>query len=1064
MYTQPPPSNSQQTTQRPSISPPQPQQRPMGPNVGVAASQAQQNFSGYRPVGPNMRPPPQVVAGIPPNTRPPNVTGGRPPTNFVPQGFPGSPAQATVNSDFTLIHMNSGIRPTIPVQGPTTGIPPGPRLPMAPPSVGPGYQQTSQYTQPPSGNEGIDNILPHISNVRISQDPTAQNQSSQIDQKARSSKSNRPARLYHHDSTNNAPQTGQAPTQPMYASMVPQSTPTGQGINQSQYPQPPQLPVPQQPLAPQYTQPPQLPVPQQPPAPQYTQPPQLPVPQQPPAMVRPNAPRSRIDPNQIPSPVVVQEQDQNLFDEQPYMTCSKSTIPLASTNFRAIDEGNSNPRFIRLTLYSIPHTEELLQTSHLPLGVILQPLAKLRDDEAPIELVDFQDNGPVRCRRCKAYINPYVIFVEGGQKFICNMCLFSNEVPPEYFCNLDMNGRRADVDQRPELKYGTVEFTAPQEYWARPPSPLSYIFAIDVSWNAIKSGMLAKCVETIRDILYNSPNSIPPGGKIGIITFDKDVHFYNLQPQLEQAQMLVVSDVNDVFVPLNSGLLVDPKQSRVVIEGLLESLPAMFAENKIIEPVLGAVIKAVHMALDGTGGKLLIFQTALPTFGPGAIRHREDSKLYNTDKERTLFGPQDNYYKTLAVNCVDSGICIDLFLFPNTYVDVATIGLLSCLTGGETYFYPNFDAQRDGEKFVHELKQNFSREFGYNALMRIRCSNGLKVADHFGNFNMRNATDIELAGIDSDKAFGALLKYDGKLDEKTDAYIQCALLYTTSTGQRRVRTHNLSVTVTQLLGNVFRHAEMDTTVNFLAKQAVSNTITKSLRDIRDQLTDKCVKILMSYRRHCASSSSPGQLILPEAFKLFPLYALTMLKSKALRGGANLTSDVRVHCMRLIKSIGVSESIAIFYPRLFPVHNLSDQVGYPDQRGIIKLPPLMRVSYARFEESGAYLLENGQVLMFWLGRQVSQDFIRNVFGVESIELIDPKICVLPVFENQTSAQIRSIIAHLQSQRSKDLRLTIVRTQIDPSELEFNSLLVEDENNGAMSYVDYLCYIHKQIQTE
>lgn len=42
--------------------------------------------------------------------------------------------------------------------------------------------------------------------------------------------------------------------------------------------------------------------------------------------------------------------------------------------------------------------------------------------------------------------------------------------------------------------------------------------------------------------------------------------------------------------------------------------------------------------------------------------------------------------------------------------------------------------------------------------------------------------------------------------------------------------------------------------------------------------------------------------------------------------------------------------------------------------------------------------------------------------------------------------------------------IARMQIDPLELEFNSLLVEDENNNAMSYVDYLCYIHKQIQSE
>lgn len=41
--------------------------------------------------------------------------------------------------------------------------------------------------------------------------------------------------------------------------------------------------------------------------------------------------------------------------------------------------------------------------------------------------------------------------------------------------------------------------------------------------------MLKKCVETIQDILYNTPNSIPAGGRIGIMTFGKDIHFYNLQ-------------------------------------------------------------------------------------------------------------------------------------------------------------------------------------------------------------------------------------------------------------------------------------------------------------------------------------------------------------------------------------------------------------------------------------------------------------------------------------------------------------------------------------------------------
>ena len=44
------------------------------------------------------------------------------------------------------------------------------------------------------------------------------------------------------------------------------------------------------------------------------------------------------------------------------------------------------------------------------------------------------------------------------------MCSMLNEIPVEYFCNLDQNGRRRDLDERPELALGTVEYIAPAEY------------------------------------------------------------------------------------------------------------------------------------------------------------------------------------------------------------------------------------------------------------------------------------------------------------------------------------------------------------------------------------------------------------------------------------------------------------------------------------------------------------------------------------------------------------------------------------------------------------------------
>lgn len=75
-----------------------------------------------------------------------------------------------------------------------------------------------------------------------------------------------------------------------------------------------------------------------------------------------------------------------------------------------------------MTTYNLPHTDDLAVASHLPLGLVVQPFAPLRSDEHPIPVIDYGDVGPPRCERCRGYINAWCIFIEGGQKFICNLC------------------------------------------------------------------------------------------------------------------------------------------------------------------------------------------------------------------------------------------------------------------------------------------------------------------------------------------------------------------------------------------------------------------------------------------------------------------------------------------------------------------------------------------------------------------------------------------------------------------------------------------------------------------
>ncbi|KDE04517.1 hypothetical protein MVLG_05083 [Microbotryum lychnidis-dioicae p1A1 Lamole] len=789
--------------------------------------------------------------------------------------------------------------------------------------------------------------------------------------------------------------------------------------------------------------------------------------------------RVRIDPDHIPSPVDVQRIDQQLYQDEPYLTCSRTAAPLSTTEFVAIDQGNCNPRFMRMTTYNLPATDDLATASHLPLGLVVQPFAMLREEEGGVPLIQSGESGPARCQRCRGYINPWCLFIEGGQKFVCNLCGATSDVAPEYFSHLDMSQRRMDLDQRPELRMGSVDFLVDKAYWvqdnpsqpgksAREPKPINYIFAIDVSWTSMRCGLVGEVVKGLREMLYpqeeGAVSCLAPGAKIAIMTFDRSVQFFNLKAGLDQAQMLVVSDITDMFVPLLEGFLVDPFESRSVIEGLLDTLPTLTAETTVVEAAMSGPVTAAVMALRNLGGQLNIFQTSLPTTGMGALKHREDTKLYGTDKEKTMFVPQDPWYRATAEECVEAGIGVNMFLFPTQYIDVASLSVLSGLSGGEVFFHPRFAPVRDGTKLRAEIKQVVRRETGYSVTMRIRCSNGLRVSDHFGNFFQRNVTDLEFGTMDSDKAIAARLKHEGKLDDKVDAYFQCAVLYTAANGQRRVRVHNLAVPVTSLLANVFRFADIDTTLTYVTKEAVTQTATKSLREVRDQLTELCVKSLLAYRKHCASSTSPAQLILPESFKLLPLYALALMKTKALKGGP-VASDVRTCSMRAVKSLGVNSTLRLLYPRFLAIHNLPDEVGFPDERGRLRLPPLIRTSYARMEPHGVYLIENGDFVILWIGAAVSPQILQDLYGADSLEELDTRMTSLPVLPTLLSTQVRNILALFETQAGgKVFSVLIARQNIDGTEIEFSNMLVEDSNNEQLSYSESLCHIHSLIQSD
>ena len=82
---------------------------------------------------------------------------------------------------------------------------------------------------------------------------------------------------------------------------------------------------------------------------------------------------------------------------------------------------------------------------------------------------------------------------------------------------------------------------------------------------------------------------------------------------------------------------------------------------------------------------------------------------------------------------------------------------------------------------------------------------------------MSNTTDVEMCAIDSNQALAVEIKHDDKLSEQDGAYIQVATLFTSVSGQRRLRVHNQALNCCSQLADLFRNCELDTLVNYMSK-------------------------------------------------------------------------------------------------------------------------------------------------------------------------------------------------------------------------------------------------------
>ncbi|KAK9128853.1 hypothetical protein Syun_017650 [Stephania yunnanensis] len=548
---------------------------------------------------------------------------------------------------------------------------------------------------------------------------------------------------------------------------------------------------------------------------------------------------------------------------------------------------NCDPLYFRLTTSAIPSSQSLLSRWHLPLGVVVHPLAESPNGEE-VPVVNFGAGGIVRCRRCRTYVNPYVTFSESGRKWRCNICSLLND----------------------ELTKGSVEYVAPAEYMVRPPMPPLYFFLIDVSVTAVRSGML--------------------------------------ESSLTQPQMMVVSDLDDIFVPLPDDLLVNLSESRSVVDVFLDSLPSMFQDNVNVESAFGPALKAAFMVMNRLGGKLLIFQSTLPSLGVGRLRLRgDDSRVYGTDKEPALRTPEDPFYKQMAADLTKFQIGVNVYAFSDNYTDIASLGTLAKYTGGQVQYYPSFRGSLHGERLRHELARDLTRETAWEAVMRIRCGKGQKMK------------------------------------------------YTSSSGERRIRVHTAAAPVVTDLGDMYRQADVGAIMSLFSRlgkrleaSSIEKTLSYKLEDARQSVQLRIVKALKEYRNlYAVQHRLAGRLIYPESLKFLPLYGLALLKSIPLRGGfADAHLDERCATGYTVMTLPVKRLLKLLYPTLIQIDDYL--VKAPDDAHYVE-NYLRKVPLAaeNLNPKGLYLYDDGLRFILWFGRMFASDITSDLLGVDINSLPD-----------------------------------------------------------------------------
>ncbi|PKA56113.1 Protein transport protein Sec24-like [Apostasia shenzhenica] len=416
---------------------------------------------------------------------------------------------------------------------------------------------------------------------------------------------------------------------------------------------------------------------------------------------------------------------------------------------------------VRMTWNVFPGTKQEAEGCVIPAACIYTPLK-------PIPSVHVLPYAALRCRICRAILNPFSIVDYASKIWICPFCFQRNHFPQHYASISEDNLPAELFPQCTTIEYDSSPGIGPTV-------PPVFLFVVDTCVIEEEIGYLKSAIAQAIELL-------PEKSLVGLITFGTYVQVHELgfgqipksyifkgSKEMTKDQILeqmnffagkprpavgVVAGARDglstesiarFLLPAAECVLlqmVDDKTYRFHVLEELQKDPWPVATDqralRCTSTALSVAASLLGVCVPGSGARIMAFVGGPSTEGPGSIVSKNLSEPIRSHKDldkggAPFYNKALKFYEGLSKQLVHQGHVLDLFACALDQVGIAELKVAVERSGGIVVLAESFGHSvfKDSLRRIF-LTSDYDLGLSFNGVFEINCSKDVKVQGIIG--------------------------------------------------------------------------------------------------------------------------------------------------------------------------------------------------------------------------------------------------------------------------------------------------------------------------------------------